>query len=218
MAFRSISDVASELDISPQRVRVLAKRGLIDAAKVGNRWLVKDIGARRSHPGRPLSAANAWAVLALLSGEDPAWVVPSVRSRLRRRMREPGWLARAIASSQPRASVEKLRVLPGDLKRLEGRSPVRSGLSADFPEYDLRPESGSLDAYVSRRDYESIDERFRPLADAARPNLILRIPEQDWVLRRADRAPLAVAAADLLNADDPRVRRSARDLISKLSE
>lgn len=219
MNARPISEVAEELRLSPQRVRILASRGLLDAEKVGSQWLVKDVGlARRSHPGRPLSAVNAWAVLALLSGEDPVWLDPSVKSRLRRRLREPGWLVRAIGFSQPRAAVEKLRVLPGDLAKLEVESSViKSGLSANYSELNVLPSRESLDAYVSQPSYAAIERRFQPLLDPSRPNLILRIPKEDWVLQHPDRVPLAVAAADLLHAEDPRARRGAQDLMQRFA-
>jgi len=201
MKRRSVSEVARELQLSPQRVRVLASRGLLEAEKLGNQWVVNGIGpARRSRPGRPVSAANAWGLLALLAGEVPGWLDPSVRSRLRRRLREPGWVLQGLGSSQPRAAVERLRVWPVDLITLE-----------------VFGDGEILDGYVSRQAFEAIDRRLHPLRGSSRPNVVLRIPHHDWVLDQGARVPVAVAAADLLHAEDARERRAARDLLLRLA-
>ena len=216
MKARSVSEAAKELNLSPQRVRVLARSGVLDAEKVGNQWLVKDVEqVRRSHPGRPLSAANAWGVLALVAGEDADWLDASVRSRLRRRLREPGWSVEAVSCSQARAAIKVLRVLPGDLSKLEAEI-LPSGLSARYSELDVLSSAEHLDGYVNQRSFEAIRRRFRPLSDPARSNLILRIPSGNWVLQHQDRVPLAVAAADLLSSDDPRAKRAAHAILSDL--
>jgi hypothetical protein len=48
------------------------------------------------------------------------------------------------------------------------------------------------------------------------PNLVLRVPSQEWVLRQ-DRAPVFVLAADLLDDADPRVSRAAHQVIKDLA-
>src|SRR5437899_8342560 len=105
----SISEAADRLGISPQRVRVLAASNRIEAERIGHRWLVDDASlsfARQPHAGRPISSRNAWALLALLAGQSPDWVDPSVRYRLRKRMvRDSGWLEQALMFSEARAAV-----------------------------------------------------------------------------------------------------------------
>ena len=217
MKRRSVAEVAHALQLSPQRVRVLASRGLLEAEKLGNQWVVNGIGPdRRSRPGRPVSAANAWGLLALLAGEVPEWLDPSVRSRLKRRLREPGWVLQGLGCSQPRAAVERLRVLPVDLIKLEDEV-IKSGLSANYPELDVLLDGEMLDGYVSRQAFEAIDRRLHPLRGSSRPNVVLRIPQHDWVLDQGARVPVAVAAADLLHAEDARERRAARDLLLRLA-
>jgi len=216
----SVRETAERLGVSEQRVRAMVRSGRLQASKVGHRWVVEsDAGdLRRSRPGRPLAAANAWALLALLSGESPDWVHPSARSRLRRRLSDFNWLEVSLADSQPRALVLRWRVLPGDLSKLQDAVRlVYSGLSANRPELDVVPSSRQIDAYVDERSLRDVELRFRPDQSSANPNLILRLPSHDWVLRQGAQAPRAVVAADLLRHDDPRVARAARRLLERLA-
>lgn len=219
MDLHSISEVADLLGVSPQRVRALAKAGRLDSQKVGGRWVIRGAPARRrARSGRPVSSANAWGVLALMVGDDAGWLDPSARSRLRRRMREPGWAQVGLEASQARSDVHAWRVLPSDLAKLEaGFRLVRSGLSADVRELDVVGSGGVLDAYVDPESLDAILMRFRPDQDPAQPNLILRVPSNRWILGYPRRAPGPVVAADLLVSDDPRVSRAARELLARYS-
>lgn len=220
MRLWSVREVAEELGVSEQRVRAMAKSGRLPAAKAGGRWVIDSDPARfpRSHPGRPLAAPNAWGLLALLSGDSPSWVHPSVRSRLRRRLSDIDWLEAALANSEPRARIVRWRVLPGDLSKLKGEHRlVNSGLSAEHPELDVLPDPRQLDAYVGEDSLRGIELRFHPERSSSDPNLVLRIPSHDWVLRQEAQAPQAVVAADLLGHEDPRVARAARRLLGRLA-
>ena len=219
MELHSISEAADLLGVSPQRVRALAKAGRLDSQKVGGRWVIRGAPVRRrAHSGQPVSSANAWGVLALMVGDDGGWLDPSARSRLRRRMREPGWAQAGLEASQARSQVNRWRVLPSDLDKVEAEFPlVRSGLSADDRELDVVGPGGELDAYVDPEGLGAILKRFRPDLDPAQPNLILRVPSNRWILGHPRRAPGPVVAADLLVSDDPRVSRAARELLARYS-
>ena len=219
MEILSVLEAADLLGVSAQRVRVLAKAGKLESQKVGGRWVIRGAPVRRrAHPGRPVSSANAWGVLALMGGADADWLDPSVRSRLRRRIREPGWAEAALEASQARSHVHSWRVLPSDVAKLEhGFRLVRSGLSADDRELDVVGSGGVLDAYVDPEGLGAILKRFRPDLDPAQPNLILRVPSNRWILGHSRRAPGPVVAADLLVSADPRVSRAARQLLARYS-
>jgi hypothetical protein len=211
--------MAEKLGLSEQRVRAMARSGRIPAGRVGERWVFDPDAAnlRRSHAGRPLAATNAWALLALLSGDSPDWVHPSVRSRLRRRLSDKDWLEAVLAHSEPRARILRWRILPVDLSKLQDAAHlVYAGLSANHPELDVFPNPGQIDAYAGERSLRDIELRFRPERSSSNPNLILRQPSQDWILRHSQ-APRAVVAADLLLHDDPRVSRAARLLLRRLA-
>lgn len=162
-----------------------------------------------------MSAGVAWAALAILTGETPDWLSASERSRLRRNLRNPGFLDR-LSTSEPRSKVQAFRVHRSDLGRVERiKGLVLTGLAGDFPGLDGPGPQVPFDAYVSRRTWRSIVSNLRPIEDPRSPNLVLRMPTHPWILRCA-RAPTAVAAADLLEHPDPRVVRVATTTLEEL--
>lgn len=214
----SVREAARRLGVSERRVRAMARAGRLPARKVGSSWILDEDLGRRSGAGRPLSARNAWALLALLSGASPEWVHPSVRSRLRRGLWDADWLVRALERSEARSVVHRWRVLPGDLDSIAREVwLVRSGLSANDPALDVVPLSSELDAYVRANSLKKIERRFRPNQSPSNPNLVLRVPSVPWILEQQLAAPAAVVAADLLSSDEPRVARAARRLLRELA-
>jgi excisionase family DNA binding protein len=215
--YLSVIDSAERLGISERRVRALIQSGRLPAERVGSRYLVhrRDLARPRAagRPGRPMSEQNAWAMLAIVSGADPDWVSPSSRWRAERLIADaPGRAVDALASSAPRSVVNRWRLLPSDLSKLEHEFRlVATGLAAREPSLRL-PGAESLDAYVSPGDLERISRRFRPAEQSRDANVVLRVPANDWVLRQGDIAPPAVVAADLLDHPDPRVAREAHRL------
>ncbi len=206
----SVREASQKIGVNPQRVRAMLGAGRLQGRKVGRAWLVSDPERVRRRPrGRPLSAASAWALLALLAGDVPNWVDPAVVSRLRRRIRQ-GKIAQPLKESAPRAVINRWRVLPRDIEKIVNEFPlILSGLSARPPELDVVPIGHELDGYLDGRYLPQIERRFRPDRSPERPNLLLRVPSHRWILKRFDKAPLPVVAADLLLSDDPRVARAA---------
>lgn len=219
----SVSQAAQELGISPQRIRALVHSGRFQADRVGGNWIVHGESLelpRRRSPGRPLAASNAWALLALINGDSPDWVHPSVRSRLRRKLHDSEWLIQALSYSEPRAQLNRWRVLPSDLPKISSSyALVKSGLSAADRALDVFPDDdGALDAYVGPDVLAQIGRRFRPLDSSPSANVILRVPSDPWPLKFAQRVPPAVVAADLLSDADSRVGRAARSFFEGLAE
>jgi excisionase family DNA binding protein len=216
----SVNDAAKRLKLSPQRVRALIASGDLPAERIGARYVLDPsvVGSflqRERFGGRPLSACNAWAVLAELSARPDA-VPVSRRSRYRlRSLLESGGdvLVRALSAAEPRSREERWRVLASDLAELARSSQVvLSGLSADDPGIDVRYEAArdGLEGYVSQDALRGFERRLKPEKNPSHSNLLLRVPQGDaWILGEK-RAPSAVVAADLLDHEDPRVRRSAR--------
>ncbi len=215
-----VREVAHRMGVSEQRVRVLLKQGRLAGRKVGRAWLVSgdtDLPARENR-GRPVSAANAWALLALLGGEVPAWVDPSVCSRLRRRIRDRE-LVHVLKASEPRSAIYRGRVLLSDLPKVSQTFHlVPSGLSAKSSGLDIVLIGQALDAYVDAKTLRAIERRFRPDRGSSGPNVTLRVPTHPWILRRPGEAPQSVVAADLLADEDPRVARAAARLLEGIHD
>jgi hypothetical protein len=218
----SLAAIAQRSGRSAQNLRRLARDGRIPAQRVGRDWQlpIEVIASlqERGHGGRPLAAANAWGLLALLSDENPKWVDARVRYRLRRYLGAPERLLRLLASSQARSSVRSYWLPADDLPSL-AKEPglVRSGLaSAAPPDFDLFYFEPVLDAYLEQRRLQSLISRYRPLEHANAPNIWLRVPSHRWVLRKDGAAPVAVVAADLLDHPNERVRHAGRRALLNL--
>lgn len=216
----SVEEAAQRLRVTPQRVRSLIAAKRLPADRVGVNYLldaddVVAFGQRERRAGRPLSAKNAWALLAQLSGRPKAALVSrSTSYRLRRLLEQGGEeLADALALSQPRSEWHAWRVLPSDFAKLnDDLRLVPTGLAAADAWIDIRyqPERDGIDAYVSQDDLRALERRFQPEKRSRASNVLLRVPRNGtWILDER-RSPIPVAAADLLDHRDPRVRRAAR--------
>src|SRR5712691_4443414 len=222
----SISEAARQLDLSPRRVRALVESGRLRANRVGSRYVISrsDVGRyqrSKAPSGRPISAANAWGLVAILAGEEPSWLGSSAEWRLRRLLKQgAAQVEDALLRSAPRSDVHHWRLLLGDLaKALEDEDVlVLGGLAAQSPSIDVPylPGQDPLEAYVSDRDLRKLRGRFKPSDDSSHANLLLRVPAHPWVLKKGPAAPEAVVAADLLEHDDERVVRAGRQLLERL--
>ena len=217
----SVAQAALALGVSPRRVRALIGSQRLPAVRLGRRNWALDRKVLRSHGrgrgGRPVSADNAWALLALLSGSGSPWVDAFSRSRLRRRVLNSAWIESALRFSEPRAAIHEWRVLPSDLPKLQEYGIVRSGLAAPIRGLDILSRANELDGYVSAKVLAQIEKKLRPVKSADNPNVILRVPSQPWILSQGRVAPPAVAAADLLAHPDRRVARAGRKLLETLA-
>jgi excisionase family DNA binding protein len=214
-------EAAAELDVDPRRIRAMIQEGQLEAEKVGGRWLVKRLSLERCKglrpgQGRPFNARNAWALLLLAAREEPDWVSPQQRSRLRSYLRR-GDLADLLPELRRRAAIHRFRAHPSDLPRLaQERRVVRSGASA-AGEYGIDLHApGVLEAYVPSNRLSKLSAKYR-LSPSDNPNVILRAVEGMWPFENASIAPPTVVAADLLEADDARSRRAAQQLARDLN-
>lgn len=225
----SVGEAAKRLAVIPQRVRVLIADGRLPAQRVGSRYVLDaaDVERFAREPrvrGRPLNAANAWALLAVVAGlpNNGSLGERPLRSRGRiESLLEQGAQAVTLAllRSQPRAAFHVWRILPSDADRLLDDSRiVKSGLCAGARGINVRydPRRDGIDGYVARSDLADLEREFQPIKHSADANVLLRVPEgAEWVLGESV-APLAVVAIDLLSHDDPRVVRAGREALERL--
>jgi excisionase family DNA binding protein len=216
----SVDQAAQGLGVSPRRVRALIASKRLPAVRIGRNWAL-DRNLLRPHGrlggGRPITADNAWGLLALLSGSQAPWLDVFSRSRLKQRLLNREWREKALQFSEPRFRVYNWRVLRADLQKLQGYGLVRSGLAARIPGFDIVPMDNVLDGYVSSKALAQIEKELRPTKSPYDPNVILRVPSQPWVLSQGPVAPSAVVAADLLAHPDSRVARAGRKLLQAIA-
>lgn len=213
-----VAGAASELGVSPRRVRQMLADGILAGEQVGRAWVIDSeqlhrVALRRPPVGRPWSPASAWAVLALADGEEPERS-PVERSRARRRLAGglEGVAGRLAARSDPRWFYSH----PGLLNRLrEAPKVVRAGVSASADQGVGLVVEGGFEGYVRAGEMDGIVERFGLDDQAARPNVLLRVVDDAaWPFQPGQSAAgRAVVAVDLLESDDPRARRAGVELL-----
>jgi excisionase family DNA binding protein len=221
-----VSEAASRLGLSRQRVRAMIASGRLPAEKVGGVWWIPQRAlARDRHAavlgGRPLSATHAWAALLLASGEDDLpWISRQSRWRLRSALRTAG-IEGLVGRLVRRGAPCLYQAHPGELSYLADRPEImRTGASAaDVHRLGLQG-GGELHAYIPEAALRPIgDEHALEPADLDTVNVVLRAVTDD-VWRHVSRpvAPLAAVLVDLLDDLDPRSRRVGAAGLRRLDE
>ena len=217
------AEAAERLGISEREVSRLASSGALEAAKRGSVWwIAADAVARRERErpstGRPLSPAVAWAILLLASGRSD-WRALAGHGHQPRRAQ--AWLAAyPLADNafrlQRRARRESFDAHPSEIARLLARADVMpTGLSA-AAELGLGLHGGRGEAEL----YAPAAARERIIAehglDPGEGPVVLRwVPDKIWGRVVAETPPRAAILVDLLENDDPRVRREARRALAR---
>lgn len=215
----SVQDAAARLGVSAVAVRQQISAGRLPAVKAGRDWridarAVERAARQRPGSGRPLSAAMAWAVLLLASGDSDA--AGNAAGIPRYRSRAKAWLQdHPLADHAPRlrarAVAEEFDAHPSELPRLAGRRDLLpSGISAgDIVGLAGGPDAIEAYAPASHRDDLVAEHALHP---GPGPVLLRWVADELWpLLDREGRhqAPHAAVLVDLLEHDDPRARREA---------
>ena len=202
-----------------QRVRELLRAGDLPGHRVGARqWEVDDVAfASRPRLGPPMSSRTAWALIALLGGDEPRADLRGVRlDRLlknRARIATAGSDAPAILASWLRHRGERLmyRADARDLLDLvadsrvmpSGVSDERSGINVgDVAEVWLRDFS-QLDGLIG--DYLLLPDK--------KGNVVVH---RDELEHREAIAPLGLVIADLADWNGPREDGRVIDLLASV--
>jgi len=217
----SVPDAAQALDVDPSRVRALLARGQLDGEKVGGRWLVSgpSLRALQDSPrerGRRLLPANAWAVLALASGEAVPWVTTEERRRLAGLL-DVKKLSGLVGRLGERSRVVRFFAHPGVLGSLQGaENVVPAGAHAARDQGERLLPGREADIYVAEGDLTGL-VRELALEPSDQPNTVVRaLPDGLWPFVERQ-MPLAAVAVDLAELPDARSRRIGRMLIERLS-
>lgn len=142
MALMSVAAAASQMRVSPRRVRAMLASNALSGERIGRQWMIESASLPSSsrRPGQPYSTRVAWAFIELGRGSDPDWVSSSELSRLRLRWRtlrqqeEPVPVVRSVLArraERSRWSAPEPRTLLRDQRIIaSGASDSRAGMSA----------------------------------------------------------------------------------------
>jgi excisionase family DNA binding protein len=217
----SVADAAARLGVNSSRVRAMIQHGLLDAQKVGHRWLVDPASVERRsrsqvHSGGPLSAESAWAVILMKAGDSGSWLSPWGRSRAKRRL--SGARIDDFGSQLGRrAELHRLRAHPSDLPRIAAEPGIVLGGLSAAAAHDINVSAPAVvEAYIHSKKLPPVLRRYR-LQRSSDPNVLLHVVHGRWPFAPSERVvPAIVAAVDLLDADDPRSRRAGQELLRRL--
>lgn len=218
----AVADAARRLDVNQARVRAMISAGILDARKVGGRWLIDSASIERRTNGvvpvgRPIGPRNAWGLLWLAAGRTPGWLSPWALSRVRRRLRDDGIIALALRLEK-RASLRMYRAHPSDVDRIASEERVvRTGVSA-AAEHDVPLVApGQADLYMRATDLQRLVDLYALQPGSARPNVTARVVAGLWPFEAGDEsAPASALAVDLLESMDARTSREGLRLLERL--
>lgn len=221
----SVPEAARLLKLSPARVRLMAAKGQLPAAKIADRWLVerRAVEMRRQHKpprGRRFTPQNAWAILLLASGEEALALDPVSRSRLRKAVALEG-LKRLAPRLQDRAEISLFKAHPGEVPYvLEDEALLPSGISAAGSiDAGLLPGQ-EADGYIARSQLQPFVTEHGLSSVGIDGNVRLRaVPDDLWAsLELGDRAvaPPAAVALDLAEEDDSRSQSAGKSVLREI--
>lgn len=230
----SVHEAADILGVSMQRVRQMIQAGQLDARRSSAGWLIPESAvterSKRMHQGRPPEPLTAWSAVALLSAalacasqsplEPAASAVHAVSDR-KVRHRVLSMLASLpdpVVDDAPwrrllsaRGQVRHLWAHPGVLDRLAADPMVSKGGADAAPTgHDgLTARPGRLELYVNEVDAGEVIRRYHMHEDPeGQVNLVIVPASVPSGLGPGcgKPVPLAAAASDLLEEEDPRAR------------
>ena len=209
----SVKEYAARQDISVGRVHQLIHKGKVQAEKIGSSWVIDELALRRRPArSRPLSTANSWSFISLISGIEPENMDAKARWRLGRMcdaLIESAEPALFLASwLRERAPVLALHANDSDLADLRSdKRVVLSGISDDRAGLSSEHE---VEAYV---DPELADQLTREylLVEAKMPNVWLHLARVQ--VDAEGQAPLGLVLADLADHAGPRESLRVKELL-----
>jgi excisionase family DNA binding protein len=227
----SVAQAAVRLNVSPRRIRQLLAAGELVGENVGGRALLDAAQVERRavrHPssGRPFSPALAWMVLAVLSdpGSPEAAVADrSTRHRLHRvlaQVSDPkGPSAEDLESLlRRRARSHRFWIHPRLMAQVFADARVSAGRARAAAAYglDVSPGDDAL-GYIAESDLAAVQAQYA-LEPDLNGALELRAyePQPAGTTPHAGKpVPVAAAVFDLLESDDVRLQRIARNWLER---
>jgi hypothetical protein len=206
-----VHEAALTMGVSDRRARAMLAAGQLPGRQVAGRWLVEEANLPRSRASaRPMSPRIAWALIGLLSGDDPHDVEPSELTRLRHKrhqLHDAAGAPRLLRSWLPRrAERRQLSIAQRDLDDLRNDPRVLlSGISD--PRSELS-SAGEVELYVARSDLEVLSRDYL-LSVRGRPNVTAHVIDRSLPAV----APVGLVVADLADYDRPREDKRAMELL-----
>lgn len=219
----STAQVAQRLGITQVSVRQLVDSGqLAVTGRVGRSFLldsgsVERLAAAGTRRGRPWTPKTAWAALALLSGQNPTWIDPSEKSRLKSRLRTLDAAAVCVLARNKDRTF-RYRATPDALVALSeyliasGATAMRDETIAET--FGMTGGSGIAEGYVMAGDAKALADSFG-LVEEPNGNSIIHEVELEEPFTDGH-APVAAVAVDLMGSLAVRERSAGQRVLMEL--
>jgi hypothetical protein len=220
------ADVAAQrLGRSPHEVRRLVRAGQVCAHRRAGRWFVPISEVRRLQRlrqpvGRPFSPGSAWALLAMLAGDEPELSAPR-RSQLRRHLHDAE-IHELAARLGRRASRRLVYAHPSMLDALAADPRVvLTGLAA--AEHAgarlVGADNDELEGYVAESDLAGLYVSYGLVDAETVANVVLHVTEDEaQVPRQSGMAAAPLAGLDLWESGDARASEEGQRLFAEALE
>jgi len=217
------ADVAAgRLGRSPHELRRLLRAGQVCAHRRAGRWLVPVSEVRRLQRlpqpvGRPFSPGTAWALLAMLSGEELVGLSAPRRSQLRRHLREGE--ADDLAARLGRRAIRRLMYAHPSMLGALAADPrvVLTGLAAAEPSGArlVATRDDEAEGYVAESDIAGLCSAFGLVdAEVVANVMLLVVDDPAQVPHRSGIAAAPVVGLDLWESGDARASEEGRRLFA----
>jgi len=221
------ADVAAQrLSRSPHEVRRLVRAGHVCAHRRAGRWFVPVSEIRRLQRlplpvGRPFSPGSAWALLTMLSGEEPVGLSAPRRSQQRRHLLD-AHVDELAARLGRRASRRFVYAYPSKLRALAvDPRVVLTGLAAAERAGArlVAADDAEVEGYVAEGDVAALCASYGLIDAEQVANVVLRVVDDATeVPRRSAAAAAPVVALDLWESGDARASEEGQRLFADALE
>ena len=228
----SVAEAAKNLGVGVSRVHQRIADGSLRAERIGSQWVVDELSllrvAEHNHPGRPLSARSAWAIVAMAEGDDEALRALAPGERARARSRLVALLKLAEVSPKSEGSVQRtasaLRSMllnRAQRKQCKAADPDLAALREDFRwESIISPAasgiaSGDVDGYVSPENLKPLTKKFLLIPADSDANVVIHVLPAGQKTYPQSKLLLA---ADLAEQRGPREELRAAELLHEVAE
>ena len=210
-----VSEYASQLGISPGRVRQLISAKRITATKSGGTWLIDQSQLKlRALSSRPMSKSIATNFIYLLSGMP--WG-ENLQSNEKLRLQD--YLAELKSNENPAALIaawlkgyrieHRLQINPKDLAALGTENKiVASGVSDKRSTF---AQANLFEGYVEKKNLNEIKRKFL-MVESSNFNVLLRTSP----IKLQKPIPLGLLLADLADHNQPREDKQVKTLVRVL--
>ena len=223
IATMTTREAGDRLGVTQVSIRQLINTGQLCAVGTAGRTILLDrssverLAAAGTRRGRAWTARTAWAALALLSGQNPSWISPPEKSRLRSNLRRLDADTICILARNKDTTI-RYRATPDGLAALNnhliasGASALRDETIADT--FGMSGGGSGAEGYVMAGDAGALANAFGLVEDPSGNAIIHEVELAEPFID--GRAPIAAIAIDLMGSLATRERSAGRRIINKL--